>query len=197
MLGYAEVRMNYGPGIQPPMRTLLPGEKIPDNPDNRGATGYGGWTPKADITTNTPISGDHGDSDLTQENFTTGVPTGKNYKQPLAGAIMLAGQNNLISEAYGSALAQAQKLRNNQHFNLQGLTRRIVSPDPQTQFEQGYTLPLQSFAFISSKLWNTPAGRNVAGSTMTHKQPSLKRPAPTSSIPTRMPWNGISAPGSY
>ena len=93
-----------------------------------------------------------------------------------------------------SPLAQAQKLRKNVHFNIQGITRRIVSPDAQTQTETGYTLPLQEFGFIVDKNWNSPAGKSVGGSMLAARQPSLKRPQPTASIPTAMPWN-VSAPG--
>jgi hypothetical protein len=187
MLGYGDVRMNYSPSTQP-IRTLQPGMRIADNPDNAGALGYGSGV-------NDPLRADHGDGDLRQSNFTYGRPMfGIDYARAANGDKGTGDDKTDFTQKYTSPLAQAQKLRRNVHFNLQGITRRIVTPDIQTQFETGYTLPLQQFAFISSKLWNTPAGKNVAGSMMSSQQPSLKRSAPTASIPTAMPWN-VSAPG--
>lgn len=187
MLGYGEVRMNYNPRTQP-IRTLLPGRMIPDSPDSQGPLGFGSVLVD-------PQGEDHGDQDLRQSNWTKGRPLfGFDYMKMAENGKGTGSAHDDFYEVYFSPLAQAQKLRRNVHFNLQGLTRRIVSPDAQTQTETGYTLPLQEFAFISDKIWNSPSGRNVAGSTIASVQPTLQRAAPTASIPTAMPWN-VSAPG--
>lgn len=94
-----------------------------------------------------------------------------------------------VARAYHSVVSQGQRLRDNMHFNRRNLagTRKIFSPDAQTQYEMGYTLPLQAFAFISSKLWDSPAGKNVAGKQLAH--PTLKKAQPVNTIPVSMPWS--------
>lgn len=169
MLGYAAVRLSGNPSAAP-RRILIPDSVSTYSPDSRGTTDF--------------EKDSNGDNTFTPaKGQPMVVPKGQSF----------AGMNELIKEAYVGQRAQAQKLRNNTHFNLQGITRRITAPDRQSQTEQGYTLPLQWFAYKSSMLWNTPAGRSVAGKVLA--QPTLKKPAPTQSIPVRMPWN--SAPGQY
>lgn len=189
MLGYSGgVSLNYSPRTQP-IRTLLPGREISIAPDNQGGTSANETlSQKPDIT-------DGGEEDIRGFIFNTSRPLfGFDYARMAENS---KGSENVardFRETRQSPMAQAAKLLKNVHFNLQGLTRRIVSPDIQSQFETGYTLPLQEFAFISDKIWNSPSGRNVAGSTLASQQPTLQQPAPTASIPTKMPWN-ISAPG--
>lgn len=182
--------MNYSPRTQP-IRTLLPGKMIPIAPGNEGPVGVG--------FSQAPDNTDDGDQDLRgfNQKLQAGVILfGKDYRKMAEKSKGTGSAPDDFDEVYSSPLAQAQKLRNALHFNILNLrgSRRIASPDIQSQFETGYTLPLQEFAFISDKLWNSPAGRNVAGSTMASVQPTLQRPAPVASIPTKMPWN-ISAPG--
>lgn len=184
MLGY--VTLNYSPRTQP-IRTLIPGRMVPIGPENNGNTGnQQGLT---QVPNNTPA----GDEDLQNYDSPYGM-FGRDYKRIADRAKGTGNTPKDLEEPYQGPLAQAARAHNILHFNTNNLrgSRRIASPDIQSQFETGYTLPLQEFAFISDKIWNSPAGRNVAGTPM--GQPSIQLPAPTSSIPTAMPWN-ISAPG--
>lgn len=183
--------------LEQPVRSLYPGTLLTDTMDSRGHTGFGG-------SKQFGFGGDaQGDASLDQGNFEGDQNVG--FRRPLfgkeyamggmrAGVLTLEqfGQNTL-QENYEGAFAQAQKLRNNSHYNKMSLrgSRNIASPDPMTQYEVGYTLPLQEFAFIVPKDPYTPAGRNAPGSMMASVHPTLKRPVPTQSIPTAMPWNTV------
>lgn len=187
MLGY--VALNYSPKKQP-IRTLLPGEMIPIAPGNEGPAYDTGLSQRPDNT-------DDSDEDL--RNFNSKLAAGqilfgRDYKRMATRAKGTGNTPDDLGENYRGPIAQAAKLHNALHFNFLNLrgSRRIASPDAQSQTETGYTLPLQEFAFISDKIWNSPAGRNVAGTSQS--QPSIGLPAPTASIPTAMPWN-VSAPG--
>ena len=150
-----------------------------------------------------PVFNKHGDEDLTQSNFTVQkFQRGKEqYGGMRAGVMSLQdGGAKLIDEAYDSKLAQAQRLRDNQHYNLQGITRNIPSPDAPSTTEIGYTLPIQWFAYSAKKHFlgtfgpGSPAAANAPGSMLASMHPTLKRALPTATIPTAMPWN-VSAPG--
>lgn len=184
MLGY--VNLNYSPRTQP-IRTMIPGKMIPIAPNNSGPTG------NQQGLTQRPNNNSGGDENIQNYDFSYGL-FGRDYKRMASEAKGTGATPEDFEENYQGQRAQASRLHNALHFNFLNLrgSRRIASPDIQSQFETGYTLPLQEFAFISSKLWNTPAGRNVAGTAMS--QPSIQLPAPTASIPTSMPWN-VSAPG--
>lgn len=184
MLGYVD--LNYSPRQQP-IRTLVPGQMTQIAPDNAGAADIG--------FSQRPDNSDNNDTDLRNIDIrlkSGSILFGRDYKRLANRAKGTGNTPEDLGESYTGPIAQAAKAHNALHFNLQGITRRIVSPDAQTQTETGYTLPLQDFAFVSDKLWNSPAGRNVAGTSMS--QPSIGLPAPTASIPTAMPWN-VSAPG--
>lgn len=184
MLGYVE--LNYSPRQQP-VRTLIPGIMTQIAPDNAGPSDTG-FSQK-------PDNSDNNDEDLRNINIRLhagNILFGRDYKKLATRAKGTGNTPDDLGENYSGPIAQAARAHDNLHFNLQGLTRRIVSPDAQTQTETGYTLPLQEFAFISDKLWNSPAGRNVAGTPMS--LPSIGVPSPVASIPTAMPWN-VSAPG--
>lgn len=187
--------------LEQPLRSLYPGSLLSVSLDSVGHTGYGGSK-----------QFQHGDDAEGDESFdqaifqTAGSDVG--FRRPLfgkrygrgglrSGVVSLEQFGfNTFEENYTGPVAQAQKLRNNTHFNMMNLrgSRLIASPDPMTQYEIGYTLPLQEFAFIVPKDPFTPAGANNAGSMMAAAHPTLKRPVPTQSIPTAMPWN--SAPGT-
>lgn len=190
MLGYGAVSLSGNP-TKAPQRTLLPGRIIPNQPDNQGATGRGTAFFNAAPAINRV---EKGEPALVHPNFDD-LPDGVNYSGIRAGIASLSdGGAGLIYEARRSIIAQGAKLFRNQHFNLQGLTRRIAAPDAQSQTETGYTLPLQWFAYRTKNYYDSPAGKASPGSSQTNKQPTLKKPAPTASIPTSMPWN-VSAPG--
>lgn len=205
----AGVRMTGIPRAQP-VRTMLPNlylmEGTADNGGGTGAMRILSRDGHYKVTENIedPVFNKHGDEDLTQGNFTVQpFEPGVVYGGIRAGVASLQdGGAKLIEEAYHSVLAQAQRLRNNTHYNTQGLTRAIWNPDKQSLYEVGYTLPLQWFAYQAKKHFlgtfgpgTSPAGRNAPGSMKASQHPTLKRPIPVASIPTAMPWN-VSAPGA-
>lgn len=188
-----------------PVRTLIPNYYLGEGTaDNGGGTGAMRFVPKVSPNIEDPVYNKHGDADLTQANFTVNpMIVGIKYGGMRMGIASLQdGGGKLIEEAYKSVFAQAQRLRNNVHYNTQGLTRAIGIPDQPSQYEIGYTLPLQWFAYQAKKHFlgtfgpgTSPAGKNAPGSMMGSQHPTLKRPIPTASIPTAMPWN-VSAPGA-
>lgn len=172
MLGYSagDVRMTQS------NKTAIVRRLIPYIPqaDNWGPNANGGQFGSANDTQNEENLLNF-DPRIPMTSAETGVKYGSHFQQ--------------VSRAYTSVVSQGQRLRDNMHFNARNLagTRKIFSPDAQSQYEMGYTLPIQAFAFVSSKLWNTPAGRNVAGKILSH--PTLKKAQPANNIPVSMPWS--------